>query len=63
MIKPSGRLSLVFGCGGERDKGKRKIMGKIANKLADKIIITDDNPRFENAKAIRNEIAIYCEDH
>ena len=61
MIKPSGRLSLVFGCGGERDKGKRKIMGKIANKLADKIIITDDNPRFENAKAIRNEIAIYCE--
>jgi len=49
-------LNLVFGCGGNRDKGKRPIMGKIANKYCKKVFITDDNPRFENPKKIRNEI-------
>ena len=55
-----GKIFLVFGCGGERDKGKRKIMGKIAESIADKIYITDDNPRYENAKFIRDEILKSC---
>ena len=55
-----GKLNLVFGCGGDRDKGKRKLMGKIANDLADIVYITDDNPRFENPASIRKEIIRYC---
>lgn len=51
-----GALTVVFGCGGDRDTGKRPLMGEIANKLADKVIVTDDNPRTENAEAIRAEI-------
>ncbi|WP_415308026.1 UDP-N-acetylmuramoyl-L-alanyl-D-glutamate--2,6-diaminopimelate ligase [Candidatus Pelagibacter sp. Uisw_099_02] len=50
------RISIVFGCGGDRDKGKRPIMGKIANEYCDRIYLTDDNPRFENPKKIRNSI-------
>ena len=49
-------IIIVFGCGGERDKPKRKIMGKIANNYCDKIFLTDDNPRYENPKKIRNQI-------
>ncbi len=60
VLKPLARLLLVFGCGGDRDKGKRKMMGKIAAKFADKVFITDDNPRYENASYIRSEIATYC---
>ena len=41
----SRKLVLVFGCGGDRDPGKRPIMGEIAQRLADKVIVTDDNPR------------------
>ncbi|RPD37214.1 UDP-N-acetylmuramoyl-L-alanyl-D-glutamate--2,6-diaminopimelate ligase [Candidatus Liberibacter solanacearum] len=52
----SGRIIVVFGCGGDRDRGKRKIMGKIALELADLSIVTDDNPRSENPQAIRAEI-------
>lgn len=52
----TGRLHVVFGCGGDRDQGKRPIMGSIATKLADKVIVTDDNPRTENPKRIRQEI-------
>lgn len=52
----AGKLYVVFGCGGDRDKSKRPIMGKIASEIADKVIITDDNPRNENAAKIRNEI-------
>ena len=55
-----GNLILVFGCGGERDKGKRKFMGIVADNFADKVFITDDNPRYENAKNIRKEIASAC---
>ena len=49
-------LILVFGCGGDRDKGKRSMMTKIAVKFADQIIITNDNPRFENPKTIINDM-------
>ena len=52
----TGRLKLVFGCGGERDIGKREEMGTIASRFADEIIITDDNPRNEDPKAIRDQI-------
>tara|TARA_B100000427_G_scaffold102431_1_gene84635 strand:+ start:2501 stop:5344 length:2844 start_codon:yes stop_codon:yes gene_type:complete len=52
------KINLVFGCGGERDKPKRKIMGKIANSFCDKIYLTDDNPRRENPKKIRKDIKI-----
>jgi len=51
-----GKLILVFGCGGDRDKGKRPMMGEIAVSLADRVIVTDDNPRTEPAASIRSEI-------
>jgi len=52
--------NVVFGCGGNRDKNKRSIMGLIASKYADKVYITDDNPRNENPYKIRKEILVNC---
>jgi UDP-N-acetylmuramoyl-L-alanyl-D-glutamate--2,6-diaminopimelate ligase len=52
----TGRLICVFGCGGDRDRGKRPIMGRIAVDKADVVIVTDDNPRSERPEAIRAEI-------
>ncbi len=51
-----GRLICLFGCGGNRDAGKRPIMGRIASGLADMVIVTDDNPRHEDPKLIRAAI-------
>jgi UDP-N-acetylmuramoyl-L-alanyl-D-glutamate--2,6-diaminopimelate ligase len=52
----SGNLTVVFGAGGDRDTGKRPIMGRIASENADRVIVTDDNPRSENAASIRAAI-------
>ncbi len=57
----SAKLWVVFGCGGDRDKGKRSLMGKIAEQHADRIIITNDNPRSESASAIANDILSGCQ--
>ncbi len=55
-----GKLGLVFGCGGNRDNGKRAQMGRIAEEFADWMIVTDDNPRFESNEAIVEDILSGC---
>jgi len=52
----AGRLICVFGCGGDRDRGKRPLMGKVAEQGADQLVVTDDNPRTEPSVAIIEEI-------
>ena len=52
----TGKLAVVIGCGGDRDRGKRPIMGEIAARAADRVIVTDDNPRSEEPAAIRRAI-------
>lgn len=54
------KLVVLFGAGGNRDKGKRPMMGKIACELADLVIVTDDNPRYEEPSTIRAEIMAAC---
>jgi UDP-N-acetylmuramoyl-L-alanyl-D-glutamate--2,6-diaminopimelate ligase len=53
LVGPAGRLICVIGAGGDRDTGKRPVMGEIAARLADLVIVTDDNPRSEDPAAIR----------
>ncbi len=52
----AGWLSVVFGCGGDRDRGKRPQMGRLAERLADRVYVTDDNPRSESSAVIIDEI-------
>jgi len=61
-IRPhvKNKLHVVFGCGGDRDKGKRPLMGKAACQFADHVIVTDDNPRSEDPATIRKEAQAGC---
>ena len=61
-LNRNGRLLVLFGCGGNRDRGKRAKMGKIACNIADYLVITDDNPRFEDREQITSEILSGIED-
>lgn len=56
----TGRIVTVFGCGGDRDPGKRIIMGEIAQRLSDVVIVTDDNPRTEDPATIRAQVIEGC---
>ncbi|QSB01607.1 UDP-N-acetylmuramoyl-L-alanyl-D-glutamate--2,6-diaminopimelate ligase [Methylomonas sp. EFPC1] len=60
-VKGANRLRVVFGCGGDRDKGKRPQMGRIAETWADQVIVTDDNPRNEASAAIIKDILSGCQ--
>jgi len=55
-----GKIIVAFGCGGDRDPNKRPKMGRVADKLADEVIVTDDNPRTEDAASIRKAVLKGC---
>ncbi len=56
----TGKLTCIFGCGGDRDRAKRAVMGAIAHQRADRVIVTDDNPRSEDPASIRQSILAAC---
>lgn len=56
LVRGHGRLLLIFGCGGERDMGKRPIMASVAHSLADAVVVTNDNPRREDPLSIAEQI-------
>jgi UDP-N-acetylmuramoyl-L-alanyl-D-glutamate--2,6-diaminopimelate ligase len=58
VLRPlaAGKLITVFGCGGDRDRGKRPLMARAAEELSDQVVVTSDNPRTENPSAIIDEI-------
>jgi UDP-N-acetylmuramoyl-L-alanyl-D-glutamate--2,6-diaminopimelate ligase len=58
LVAPGGRLICVFGCGGDRDKAKRPVMGRIASELSDLAIVTSDNPRSEDPLAIVEQVLV-----
>ncbi|GGO87121.1 UDP-N-acetylmuramoyl-L-alanyl-D-glutamate--2,6-diaminopimelate ligase [Nocardioides phosphati] len=60
LVAPGGRLICVIGAGGDRDTGKRPVMGEIAARLADLVVVTDDNPRSEEPAAIRAAVLAGC---
>ncbi len=63
MLPPGNKLICVFGCGGDRDRSKRRVMGEIACRLSDIVILTSDNPRTENPENILAEIESGCTRH
>ena len=56
----AGDLVTVFGCGGDRDRAKRQVMGRVASRFSDRVIVTSDNPRSEDPAAILADIATGC---
>jgi UDP-N-acetylmuramoyl-L-alanyl-D-glutamate--2,6-diaminopimelate ligase len=61
-LPDAGQLWCVFGCGGDRDRGKRPLMGKVAEREADQVIVTDDNPRTEDHLLIIEDILAGCDE-
>jgi UDP-N-acetylmuramoyl-L-alanyl-D-glutamate--2,6-diaminopimelate ligase len=62
IITPGGKIILVFGCGGDRDKAKRPMMGMVAAHGADRVIVTSDNPRSEEPSDIAQQITSGIDD-